>query len=273
MHIILIDANNIYRTFHGAMKDKGSEDSQERALSAMEATQVKIFNICRKIAGTHAVVCFDSEQPNWREEIYPEYKMDSKTGERRVKPESMISALSLCQENISNAGVGVIKRDGFEADDIIASIANSLKGRDNILVTIASNDKDFFQLYEKNIRGYQPFKETFIYESDVIDKYGFSGYSFLEVLTLSGDDADNIKGVKGVKEKTARKLLTEYGSIENIVLCSGLIKGQLGKNLEAVKDDIENVFKRIINLRDIQIELNVKLSNFRLPSKFKNPDI
>jgi len=273
MHVLLIDGNNIYRRFHGAMKKAGSEDSQERAIQAMEATQTKVFNICNMLGSTHACVFFDGDGETWRHKVHPTYKFDKVTMKPKEKPQAMVDSIYLCQSNIENAGIKTHRKEGREADDSIASVANSLKGRDNITVTVVSNDKDFCQLYEDNVRGYHPFKAEFITEKDVKEKYGYSGGKFLEVLTLAGDDSDNIPGVPGVKEKTAKKLIDEYGSIEHMKLCSHLMKGKLAENFTKVSDVIDDVYKRLIDLRDMKVDLDFKLSDMRLPEQFRNKNI
>lgn len=268
MHVILIDGNNIYRVFHGALKEHGDNESKVRAVKAMEATQVKVFGILNMLGATHACVFFDGEGETWRHQIHPTYKYDKKTMLPKEKPEAMIESLYVCQSNFDNSGIKTYRKEGQEADDGIATIANALKGKNNITVTIVSNDKDFCQLYEKNIRGYKPFDNLFITEKDVKEKYGYSGYKFLEILTLSGDDADNIPGVYGVKEKTAKKLMDEYGSIENMKLCINLMKGKLAENFAKSYDSIDSIYKRLINLRDMKVELNFNLSQMRIPQNF-----
>jgi 5'-3' exonuclease len=273
MHVLLIDGNNMYRIFHGAMKDAGAEDSQERSLKAMEATQSKIFNVCNLLGSTHACVFFDGEGETWRHQMHPTYKYDKSTMQPKEKPQAMTDSIYLCQSNVENAGIKTYRKEGLEADDGIATIANALKGKDDITVTIVSNDKDFCQLYEDNVRGYQPFKNQFVTEKDVKEKYGYSGGKFLELLTLAGDDSDNIPGVAGVKEKTAKKLLDEYGSIENMKLCSNLMKGKLAENFSKVSDVIDDVYKRLIDLRDMKVDLDFKLSDMRTPEQFRNKNL
>jgi DNA polymerase-1 len=191
----------------------------------------------------------------------------------KEKPQAMVDAIYLCQSNVENAGIKTYRKEGVESDDAISTVANALKNKDNIKVTVVSNDKDFFQLYEGNVRGYHPFKAEFITDKDVKEKYGYSGYKFLELLTLAGDNADNISGVPGVKEKTAKKLLDEYGSIENMKLCSHLMKGKMAENFTKVSDIIDTVYLRLINLRDMQMDLDFKLSDMRTPEQFRNKNI
>ena len=273
MHVLLIDVNNIYRRYHGAMKSDGDEESQQRALKAMEATQSKIFTLCNQLGATHACAFFDGDGHTWRHDIHPTYKFDKQTMQPKVKPQAMVDSLFLCQSNLDNAGIKTHRKESQEADDSIATIANKLKGKSGIKVTVVSNDKDFSQLYEKNIRGFHPFKNEYIEEKDVKEKYGYSGEKFLELLTLSGDDADNIPGVYGVKEKTAKKLLDEYGSIENMKLCSHLMKGKLAENFSKVSGVIDTELKRLINLRDISVKLDFSLSDMRVPSIYRNKNL
>lgn len=268
-HIVLFDGNNIYRRMHGGMKTVGDDESEERAYSAMNATQEKIFKITNELSSTHCCVFFDGEDPTWRSEVLPEYKFDKSTGAPKQKPQAMVDAIRLCQSNISQTGIKTSRIENHEADDSIATIANILRDKPNTLVTIVSTDKDFNPLVYGNVRQYHPFDKISMDEDYVKEKRGCSRQTYMELLTMSGDASDNIPGVPGVGDKRGLKLLKEYGDLDTLILCSEAIGGKAGEWITDNPDKVRD-YRKLIDLSSINVELGFSLREMRTPEKFRN---
>lgn len=199
---------------------------------------------------------FDSRTKTFRHELYPEYKAT-----RQKTPEDLHAQVPWIENVLKELGVPVLMRNGFEADDIIATVAKKClaEGRD---VRILSADKDLLQLVNEHCKEMQPDKANGGWETEGIEevkaKWGIGPELILDFLSLTGDSADNVPGVKGVGEKTALKLLTEYGSLDSIYEHSNEIKGALGNK---IREDKENAYfsKKLISLRtDVPLELSIE---------------
>ena len=158
------------------------------------------------------VAAFDTSKKTFRHEKYPEYKAT-----REKMPDEMIGQLPYLWKILESMGIPTLEKPGFEADDIIGTLA-SMASKENLDVYIISGDKDFMQLVNEKIFLYTPSgrkADIKIYDRNgVIDKWGVPPEKIIDLLGLMGDASDNVPGVPGVGEKTAVKLIKEYGSLE-----------------------------------------------------------
>jgi len=156
-------------------------------------------------------ICFDVSRKTFRQEKFKEYKMH-----RPPLPEALKLQFPLVKKLIGNLGVKMIEKEGFEADDVIASLCKkALKG--NSSVVIVSSDKDLCQLIEaEKVSVYNDNKDKFINRDDFLGEYGFSPELVVDYLSLTGDSSDNIPGAKGIGKVGAAKLIREFGCIKNI---------------------------------------------------------
>ncbi|WP_462137867.1 DNA polymerase I [Candidatus Mycalebacterium sp.] len=178
-------------------------------------------------------VVFDSKGRTFRKEIYPEYKAN-----RDAPPEDLSPQIEKIMELTEAMGVRMVQKEGFEADDLMATIAVAAekRGEEVVLVT---GDKDFCQLVSEKITIYDPMKESKTRIAGVVEKYGLPPGKFVDFLALVGDSSDNIPGVEGVGPKGAAKLLAEYGSLENLYENTSALKG---KQKERIERDREKAF-------------------------------
>ena len=210
-----------------------------------------ILDLIKRESPTHLAVAFDPPAKTFRHEIYPEYKAT-----RSATPELVKEALEPLTEIVKSLGIPVFMMPGFEADDVIGSLAKSLemRGFDTYMVT---PDKDYGQLVSDHIFQYKPGKSS--EENIIIDKeYIKAQYNIedplqvIDILTIRGDASDNVKGVTSVGEVGAKKLIAKYKSVENIYehldeltpkLKSSFIDAKehiaLSKYLVTIKSDIE----------------------------------
>ncbi len=211
-------------------------------------------NYLMKIIGDerpdYLVAVFDTGEPTFRHKMYPEYKAT-----REKMPEDMISQLGHIKKMLNAFGVPTVERPGYEADDVIGTLAN-LAAKENIDVFMVTGDKDFMQLVTPRIKMYKPGKsgtevET-VDEKGVKEKFGVKPEQVIEVMALTGDAVDNVPGIKGIGEKTAIPLIQEYGTLEKVLanadkvqkpalrekLKQGKEMALLSKKLVTIKTDV-----------------------------------
>lgn len=260
--VILVDCHNIFRRNFEAIKNQGDKDSLERAISAANSTYNAIIKDIRTIKPTHGLVAFEGEN-GWREQYYPEYKLDKETGKRRVMTEAMKKSLQEIRMRLSKDKIFCISKDGLEADDIIGAFSKKLS-RVNIPHTIDSNDKDYFQSVNELCSCYNRQDKTVIDAKAIFDKFGLKPEQMVDYLCLVGDNADNIKGITGIGHKRACEFLAKYNNIEGIIENAPIIGGKVGETLmlDETAQHIDFI-RRMIDIR-IDIDFGVKLSELNI---------
>lgn len=186
-------------------------------------------------------VAFDTEEPTFRHKMFKEYK-----GTREAMPDDLIPQIGKIKEIISAYNIPMIEKHGFEADDIIGTLVKKAE-KEGIWSFMVTPDKDFMQLVNKNIRIYKPSRSSGgnkVSEVEVIgidevkERFGVPPEKVIEILSLMGDKVDNVPGVKGVGEKTAVSLITEFGSLDGLYKnIDKISKPKLKENLIAHKED------------------------------------
>ncbi|PLY06644.1 MAG: DNA polymerase I [Arcobacter sp.] len=170
-----------------------------------------ISNIGKDFQTDYLVFALDAKGPTFRNEIYSEYK-----SHRPDVPEDLLKQLPVAIEWIEKMGFQTAMRSGFEADDIIASIAHDAKQKD-LEVRVVSHDKDLYQLIDDDkVYLFDPIKKVVMNEDKCFEKYGVLPKQFTDYQSLLGDSADNVPGVKGVGAKTAEALIKQFGTLDNI---------------------------------------------------------
>lgn len=160
----------------------------------------------------YLTIAFDSGKKNFRHDLYPEYKAN-----RVTPPEDLIPQFAILREAVEAFNFSYEEIEGYEADDIIATLAAKYSNHEDFKVVIVSSDKDLFQLLNYNILIFDPIKNIYIGEKQVIEKFGVSSNKLLDLFSLTGDASDNIPGVPGIGPKTAAKLLDKFDSLDNII--------------------------------------------------------
>ncbi len=197
---------------------------------------------------THFAVIFDSARKNFRNEIYSDYKAN-----RADAPDDLIPQFDYIRKSVLAFNLPSIELLNYEADDLIATyVENILKA--GAKVTIVSSDKDLMQLYKKNVRIYDPMKNKFINNDDVIKKFGVNPDKVIDVQALAGDRSDNVPGVPGIGVNTAAELISNYGSIENLL--NNLEKIKQNKRRETL---LENKDKAIISKKLVTLKKDVPI--------------
>jgi DNA polymerase-1 len=210
---------------------------------------------------SHMAVCFDTEAPTERHTDFAEYKAN-----RQEAPEDLISALPDIKAIVSGFNIPCVELDGFEADDVIGTLSKqaAASGYEVYMVT---PDKDYGQLVTEKVRIYKPGYQGGLAEilgpKEVCEKWNIKDVGqVIDILGLMGDAVDNIPGIKGVGEKTAAKLLTEWGTLENVVANAENIKGALGEKVRAGKELALMSKKLATIITNVPVEFHEE--NFRL---------
>ena len=162
----------------------------------------------------YIAVVFDTIEPTFRHKAYPEYKAT-----RQKMPEDMSAMMDTLKDVVRAFNVPVVELPGFEADDVIGTLAKRAE-KENVETFLVTSDKDFMQLVSPTVRLYRPGKggndDEIVDESGVMEKFGVPPEQVIEILGLIGDQSDNVPGVAGVGPKTAEPLIKKYGTIENL---------------------------------------------------------
>ncbi len=206
---------------------------------------------------THFAVIFDSARKTFRNEIYSDYKAN-----RSEAPDDLAPQFEYIRKSVIAFNLPCVDLPNYEADDLIATYVDQILKK-GAKVTIISSDKDLMQLYKKGVRIFDPMKNKFISDDDVIKKFGVDASKVIDVQSLAGDSSDNVPGVPGIGIKTAAELINKYGTLENLLKSSHEIKQN--KRRETL---IENKNKALISKKLVTLDhnspVNRELSEFKL---------
>ena len=210
--IVLIDGHSILnRAFYGLPVLTNSEGLHTNAVYGFLNI---FFKVLETEHASYGAVAFDLKAPTFRHKMYEGYK-----GTRKPMPEELREQVPLMKEMLQAMGVPVMQLEGYEADDILGTVSSQMEKK-GFEVCIVSGDRDLLQLARKDVRILIPKTKATgteieeYYEKDVLEKYQVTPIQFIDVKALMGDASDNIPGVPGIGEKTATKLIAQYGSIE-----------------------------------------------------------
>ena len=255
----------IYRSYYAFIKNPRI-NSKGLNTSAVMGFVNTLQEIITKEQPTHVGVAFDHGK-TFRNEAFPEYK-----AQREETPEDIKKSVPIIKQLLEAWHIPCLQVDGFEADDVIGTLAmkSGILGVETYMLT---PDKDYGQLVRDNVYQFRP-RHGGGYEKmgpkEVCEKYGITSTDqVIDLLALMGDSADNFPGCPGVGEKTAVKLITEFGSIDNLLLHSDQIKGKLREKVEGHVDDIR-MSKFLATIRtDVPVELDMDSLLLRDPDEEK----
>ncbi len=231
MKLYLVDGSAfIFRAYY-ALPDMYRKDGVQ--VNALYGFTKMILNVKEELCQDDLIaVVMDHKDKSFRNQMYDKYKAN-----RKAPPEDLIPQFELIDKAISALSLKMLRKKGFEADDIIASYAKQAE-EEGVEVVILSSDKDLMQLVSENVCMYDPMKKKIIKEQEVQEKFGVMSNRVVDVQALIGDSSDNIPGVKSVGPKTAATLIEEYGSLDGIYEnIDNITKKKLKENLITYKDD------------------------------------
>ena len=254
--LFLIDAYAlIYRSYYALIRSPRI-NSKGLNTSAIMGFCNTLNEVITKEQPTHLGVAFDPHGPTFRNEVFPQYK-----AQREQTPEDIRKSIPIIKDILTAYRIPILQIDGYEADDVIGTL--SMKSAEiGIPTYMLTPDKDYGQLVRENVYIYRPRHgggyET-LGEKEVCEKYGIqSTAQVIDLLGLMGDSADNFPGCPGVGEKTAVKLINEFGSIEQLISNTDKLKGALKEKVESHVEDIRmSKFLATIKI-DVPIELDME---------------
>ena len=254
--LLLIDAYAlIYRAYYALIRAPRIT-SKGLNTSAIFGFCNTLDDVLRKENPTHVAVCFDPKGGTFRHEAYPEYK-----AQRDAQPEDITLSIPYIKDILAANNITVIEVPGYEADDVIGTISRKAEG-EGYLTLMMTPDKDYGQLVTDRVLMYRPALKGAGFEvrgvKEVCEKYGISSpLQVIDLLALEGDASDNIPGCPGVGEKTAVKLIGEWGSVENLIenvdSLKGAVQKKISENIEKIKFS-----KFLVTIKtDVPVELNL----------------
>ena len=252
--LFLLDAYAIIFRAYYAFINRPTINSKGLNTSAILGFCNTLREIIDKEHPTHLGVAFDHGK-TFRHEAYPPYK-----AQREETPEDIKLSVPYIKEILQAMHIPVLQADGFEADDVIGTLA-SKAGQAGVETYMLTPDKDYGQLIAPNVFMFKPRHGggyDIIGESEIKEKYGIdSAHKVIDLLALMGDSADNYPGCPGVGEKTAVKLINEFGSCEELLAHADQLKGKMREKVENAKEDIK-MSKFLATIRtDVPIDLNL----------------
>jgi len=257
--LVLIDGNSLINRAFYAMPLLSTKDGT--FTNAVYGFLNMFFKVLSDEAPTHAAVAFDLKAPTFRHKMYSEYK-----GTRKPMPEELRPQVPLLKELLNLMGIKTFEKEGSEADDIIGTIAKHTK----IKTIIITGDKDSFQLVDNETEVHftkRGITETEIYNaSNFAEKTSLSPMQIIDLKALMGDSSDNIPGVPGVGEKTAKDLLIKYGNLDGVYDNIDQLKGKLQEKI-SLNRDLAYLSKTLATI-DCECGVDTDLSIMTIPSSF-----
>ena len=227
--LMLLDGNSLaFRAFF-ALPAENFKTKSGLTTNAVYGFTAMLINLLRDEAPTHVAAAFDVSRETFRSERYPEYKAT-----RSATPDEFRGQIDITKEVLNAMGITVLAEPGFEADDIIATLATQADEA-GYRVLVVTGDRDALQLVNSDITVLYPIKGVSTltrYTPDaVVEKYGLTPEQYPDFAALRGDPSDNLPGIPGVGEKTAAKWIVEYGSLQGLVDNADTVRGKVGDSL------------------------------------------
>ncbi|MGG1597946.1 DNA polymerase I [Paenibacillus naphthalenovorans] len=250
--LILIDGNSIaYRAFFALPLLSNSKGLHTNAVYGFTTMLLKLIEEQKP---THFLVAFDAGKTTFRHKDYAEYK-----GGREKTPPELSEQFPVLKELLESFGIRQFQMDGYEADDIIGTLTRTADEQDGMEVLVVTGDKDMLQLASDKVKialTRKGISEVELYDpAHIEEKYGLKPAQIIDLKGLMGDASDNIPGIPGVGEKTALKLLHEYGSVEKVLENAAGIKGKLGEKVAAHAEDARMSKELATIFREVPVEI------------------
>ncbi|MBE0577066.1 MAG: DNA polymerase I [Desulfuromonadales bacterium] len=251
--LFLIDASSyIYRAYYAI---RHLSNSQGMATNAIYGFTNMLLKVIREHQPERVAVIFDSKGPTFRKDLYPEYKAN-----RSAMPEDLAPQIPYIKRLVDAFNLPGIEMAGYEADDIIATLAKKFAAK-GMQVTVVTGDKDLMQIVSDRVRLLDTMKDKVSGPAEVAERFGGAD-KVVDVQALAGDSSDNVPGVPGIGEKTAKALIDEYGDIETLLANLDQLKGKRRENLQAFAEQAR-LSKRLVTLID-DLDLDVDDNAFAL---------
>ncbi|MDG2026477.1 MAG: DNA polymerase I [Acidimicrobiales bacterium] len=253
--VMLIDGNSLtYRAFFALPSDMATASGQ--VTNAVFGFTSMLINLIKDHQPDHIGVAFDRPEPTFRHEMTPTYK-----AQRESAPDILRQQMGLVREVLEALTIPSIELVGFEADDIIATLATQGRDRKDDVIVV-TGDRDSYQLVEDpyvkvlyNKRGVSDY--AFYDEAGILERTGVKPVDYVQYAALRGDNSDNLPGVPGVGEKTAAKLINERGGIDGIYEVLDELTPKLRENLAEHEANVRNNIEMMVLVRDVELDVTI----------------
>ena len=241
-HLLLVDGSGyIFRAYYALPPMTRPDGTPVNAVYGFTNMLMKL------VADTEAeyiAIIFDTARKTFRNDIYPDYKAN-----RPPPPEDLIPQFDLIRDAVRAFALPSIAKEGFEADDLIATYARAAAA-DGHRVTIVSSDKDLMQLVGDGITMMDPMKSAMIGPEQVVERFGVAPDKVIDVQALAGDSTDNVPGVPGIGIKTAAELINTYGDLDGVLAHAAEIKQPKRRERLIENADLARISRQLVTLRD-----------------------
>ncbi len=258
--LVLIDGSSLlYRSYYAIRFLTNSDGFPTNAIYGFIMTLKKLMG---QENPDYLGIVFDSKEPTERHKLYTDYK-----AQRKPMPEDLVVQIPFLKKIINAMNIPAFERPGYEADDILATIAYKAS-KEDVQTIIVTTDKDLLQMVDQNISVYNPAKDLTLNEKDVKEFFGVSPSQVIDVLALWGDSSDNIPGVPGIGEKTAKALISRFGSLDNLLNnLSDIEKEGTRKKIENNLDGLQLSRRLVTIFKDLNIEFSPRELELSPPNK------
>jgi len=253
----LVDGSGyIFRAYHALPPMTRPDGTPVNAVYGFTAMLLKLIS---DLNASYLAVVFDSARKTFRNDIYPDYKAN-----RPPPPEDLVPQFPLIREAAAACQVPSLELEGFEADDLIATLADKALAAD-FDVVVVSADKDLMQLVRPGVSLYDPMKNRDIDEAAVREKFGVAPDRVIDVQALAGDASDNVPGVPGIGVKTAAQLIEEYGDLDTLLARAGEIRQPKRRQTLIDNAEMARVSRRLVTL-DRAVPVTAEPESLALPA-------
>lgn len=266
--LFLLDAYALIFRAYYAFINRPITDKEGNNTSAIFGFVNTLDELLRNENPSHIAVVFDPPSPTFRHKMYSEYKAN-----RQTTPEDIKRSVPIIKEIIQAYKIQILEVQGFEADDVVGTVSKRA-AKEGYTVYMMTPDKDYAQLVEENIYMYKPGrsggeKEIWGIE-EVKQKFSVENtHQIIDLLALWGDSSDNIPGAPGIGEKTAKKLLAEFKTVENLLDSTNKLKGKQKQNLENYREQIE-LSKQLVTIAlDVPVDIEIEAMKRVEPNREK----
>ncbi len=265
--LYIIDGHaHIYAAYYAPMSQRLTSPSGEPT-KAVYVFTTTLLSLIQRQNPDMLVVAMDSKTPTFRVEIYEDYKAN-----RPPMPEDLPNQIDRIEQILDAMKITVLRLDGFEADDIIGTLAKKAS-KDGIDTYICAKDKDMYQLVNAHTYIFDVKKSEVIDDDALLEKYKIHPENFIDVLALQGDSSDNVPGVPLIGEMNAVKIIQQYGSLDKLYKHADEIKGKRGENLRRFKEQAY-LSKELVTINcNVPLEINYDNLILKEPDKTKLSEI
>ncbi len=261
--LIIIDGYSLlYRAFH-ALPPLTNKNGQPTG--AVYGFLLILFKAIKDLKANYIVACFDTAKPTFRHEKFDDYKIH-----RPKMPDQIVLQIPIIKEVLKSFNIPIFEKEGFEADDLIATIARNVEKNEDSEIYILSGDLDNLQLVDEKIKVYtlgKGIKDTVLYDRErIVNRFGVEPLQMNDFKALTGDNSDNVPGVPGIGKITAADLVQRFGSIENlyqeIATDTAVLKPKIKESLKANKEKAFLSLELVKTVQDMKIDFNLENCKF-----------